>query len=70
LCAEELIRGILSEIGLGPDEVNASMENLFEETVKVSTTETYEQESKKVPDDLKVILDQAVTRAAPGLKFA
>ena len=67
--AEELIRGILAEIGLKPEEVESSMENLFEETVKVSTTENYEVESKKVPDHLKVVLDQAVTRAAPGLKF-
>jgi hypothetical protein len=68
--AEELIRGILSEIGLKPEEVESSMENLFEETVKVSATENYEFEVKKVPDHLRAILDQAVTRAQPGLKFA
>jgi len=67
--AEELIRGILSEVGLGPDEVETSMQNLFDEEVKVKTTEQYEQESKKLPDDIKMILDQAVTRAQPGLKF-
>lgn len=67
--AEELIRGILSEIGLKPEEVEASMDNLFEETVKVTTTEGFESESKKVPEELKVILDQACTRSSPGLKF-
>ena len=68
--AEELIRGILKEVGLGPEEVETSMENLFETTTKVATTENYETEAKKLPDDLKTILGQAVTRAAPGLKFA
>src|SRR5512135_92891 len=67
--AEELIRGILAEVGLKPDEIETSMENLFDTTTKVATTEGYEQESKKVPDALKTVLDQAVTRAAPGLKF-
>ena len=67
--AEELIRGILSEIGLKPEEVESSMENLFEETVKVSASENFEQESKKVPDEVKTLLEHACTRAAPGLKF-
>jgi hypothetical protein len=67
--AEELIRGILAEVGLKPDEIETSMENLFDTTTKVATTEGYEQESKRVPDSLKAVLDQAVTRSAPGLKF-
>jgi hypothetical protein len=68
--AEELVRGILAEVGLKPEEIETSMENLFETTVKVKTTENYEQESKKVPDPLKLVLGQAVQRQAPGLKFA
>lgn len=67
--AEELIRGILSEVGLDAEQVETSMQNLFEEEVKVKTTENYEQEAKKLPDPLKLVLDQAVTRSSPGLKF-
>ena len=67
--AEELIRGILSEVGLGPDEVETSMQNLFDEEIKVKTAENFEQESKKLPDAVKMVLDQAVTRSQPGLKF-
>ncbi len=67
--AEELIRGILKEVGLGDEEVETSMQNLFDTTTKVATTEAYEAEVKAVPDALKSILDQAVTRAEPGLKF-
>ena len=67
--AEELIRGILKEVGLGDEEVETSMQNLFDTTTKVATTETYEVESKNVPDALKTILDQAVTRSAPALRF-
>lgn len=67
--AEELIRGILAEVGLGPDEVETSMQNLFDVKTKVSTTEAYEAEAKKVPDALKMVLDQAVTRSAPSLRF-
>ncbi len=68
--AEELIRGIFKEMGLDDDAVETSMQQLFETTVKVATTEGYEQEAKKLPADLQVILGQAVTRSAPGLKFS
>jgi hypothetical protein len=67
--AEELIRGILAEVGLKADEIETSMENLFDTTTKVATTEGYEAESKAVPDALKMVLDQAVTRSAPALRF-
>jgi hypothetical protein len=68
--AEELIRGILKEVGLGDEEVETSMQNLFDTTTKVATTEAYETESKNVPDALKAVLDQAVTRSAPALRFS
>jgi hypothetical protein len=67
--AEELIRGILKEVGLGDEEVETSMQNLFDTTTKVTTTDTYEQESAKAPAPVKAILEQAVTRSAPSLRF-
>jgi hypothetical protein len=67
--AEDLIRGILAEVGLTSDQVEASMENLFDTTVKVKASENYEQEVKKVPEELRAVLTQCVTRAQPGLKF-
>jgi len=67
--AEELIRGVFTDLGITGEELETTMGNLFEEEVKVKTTEQYEVESKKLPDDVRMILDQAVTRAQPGLKF-
>lgn len=67
--AEDLIRGLLKEVGLDDEQVNSSMENLFEETVKVKTTEGFEQEAEKLPADVQALLGQAVTRSQPGLKF-
>ncbi len=68
--AEELVRGILKEVGLDDEAVESSMQTLFETTTKVATTENYEQEAKAVPVQLKAVLEQAVTRSAPGLKFS
>lgn len=67
--AEDLIRGILAEVGLAGEELETAMSSLFEEKVKITTKEHYEQEVKKVPEEVRSLLDQAVTRSAPGLKF-
>lgn len=67
--AEELIRNILVEAGLSEENLESAMESLFETKRKISTRDNYEQESVKAPDHVKAILDQAVTRAQPGLKF-
>ena len=67
--AEELIRGILKEVGLDDEQVETSMGNLFEESVKVKTTENFEQEAAKLDDATQALLKQAVTRSQPGLKF-
>lgn len=68
--AEGLFRKILEDLGLPEDKVEASMGLLFEERVKVSTTEDYEDEHKKLDDNIRNILDQSVTRQKPGLKFS
>lgn len=67
--AEELIRGVFSDMGLSGEELENAMSGLFDTTVKVSTKPDFEQESKKVSDAVKAILDVSVTRAAPSLKF-
>jgi hypothetical protein len=69
--AEDLVRGILQEVaGLQGEELENSMSTLFEETVKVATTENYESEVKKAPEDVQTLLSQTVTRSQPGLKFS
>lgn len=67
--AEELIRNLLTELGISGEELETSMGALFETKTKVSTTEGYEQEIKSAPEDVQSVLSQAVKRAAPGLKF-
>ena len=68
--AEELIRNLLTEVaGLSGDELESTMNELFDTTVVVKATDKYESEYKSVSDDAKVVLDQAVTRAQPALKF-
>lgn len=68
--AEELIRGVLQENGLEGDDLEAAMTSLFEEEVVVKTTDKYEVEAKKVSDDhLAAVLEQAVVRAQPSVKF-
>lgn len=67
--AEELIRSVFAEAGLEQEALESAMDSLFETVTKVSTKENFEQESKKVSDVLKSILDVSVTRAQPSLKF-
>jgi hypothetical protein len=68
--AEELIRNVFAEVGLQGDELEAAMGQLFDEKTTVKARgETYEEEFRKLPDQAKAVLDQAVTRSAPALKF-
>ena len=66
---EALIRNLLGELGLVGEQLEVAMDSLFETEQKVSTVSDYEAVSKAVPESVKTILDQAVSRAAPGLKF-
>jgi hypothetical protein len=68
--AEDLIRNLLTEAGMTPDEVNVAMESLLDTKTSIKTTAGYEMESKAVTDTgLRAILEQAVTRVQPALKF-
>jgi len=68
--AEQLVRDLLGELGLNGEELENSMNSLFDTTFKVKTTENYEQEIKQAPEPVQMILGQTVTRVSPGLKFA
>jgi hypothetical protein len=67
--AEQLIRDLLGEMGFAGEELDNSMNSLFETVVKVKTTESYEQEIKRAPETVQMVLGQTVTRVSPGLKF-
>lgn len=67
--AEDVIRNVLVEAGLTSEQADSAMASLFETVQKVEVREGYESDVKKVPPSVADILTQAVTRAAPGLKF-
>jgi hypothetical protein len=69
--AEELIRNLLTETaGLTGDDLEATMGQLFDTNTTVKARgENFEEESKKLPDAAKAVLDQACTRSQPALKF-
>lgn len=67
--AEEIVRGLLTEQGVQGQELEDCMDSLFDTERKVKTTEGFEQISETAPAGVKAILDQAVTRSQPGLKF-
>lgn len=67
--AEQLVRDLLGELGLQGEELENSMNSLFDTTTKVKTTEGYEQEIKQAPEPVRMVLSQTVTRVSPGLKF-
>ena len=67
--AEELIRNLLIEVGIKEEDVGATMSELFESKTVIKATDKYESEFKKLPDSVKLVLEQAVTRSQPALKF-
>jgi hypothetical protein len=67
--AEDLIRNLLTELGIQGEELETSMGALFEERVSVSTAAGYEQEEKKLPDETRSVLSQLVKRTNPSLRF-
>jgi hypothetical protein len=67
--AEELVRGLLGELGMAGEDLENAMDTLFDEKVKVSASKDYEKEVKTMPDELRAVLGQLVTRVSPSLKF-
>lgn len=68
--AEELIRNLLTEMGLTGEQLDNTMDNLRDVNVSVKARDDYEQQSRSVPDAMKTILDQMVRRQQPSLKFS
>jgi hypothetical protein len=67
--AEELIRNLLTEMGLSGEQLDNTMDNLRDVHVSVKAKPDYEKEARNVPEAVKTILDQGVKRQQPGLKF-
>lgn len=67
--AADLIRNLFIELGITGEELDTSMEALFEKRVSVSTTTSYEQEEKKLPNEIRSVLSQLVKKVNPSLKF-
>jgi hypothetical protein len=67
--AEELIRNLLTEMGLTGEQLDNTMDQLREVRVSVKAKDAYETEARSVPEAIKTILDQGVKRQQPALKF-
>ena len=66
---EAMIRKVFEELGLNSDEVDTVMEQFFDVTVTVKTTDSYEKEFDKLPENVRDVLNHSVTRVQPGIKF-
>jgi hypothetical protein len=67
--AEGLFKQILKDLGVPEDRIAPTMGVLFETTVRVSANDNYEAEHKKLPEKTRAILDVAVVRQQPSLRF-
>lgn len=66
---EGLVKQILKEVGVPDERIASTMAVLFETQVSVAATPDYEAEHKKLPEKTRLILDQAVVRQQPSLRF-
>ncbi len=66
--AEELVRGLLGELGMTGDDLEGAMQTLFDTEVKVTASKDYEKRVKEVDDNTRALLAQAVKRVEPALK--
>lgn len=64
-----LFKQILKDLGVPQDKIAPTMDVLFETNVSVCANDNYEAEHKKLPEKTRAILDTAVIRQQPGLKF-
>lgn len=64
-----LFKQILKDVGVPEDRIEPTLAVLFETNVRVSASANYEAEHKKLPEKTRAILDVAVVRQLPGLKF-
>lgn len=66
---EGLVKQILKDVGVPEARIAPTMGVLFATNVSVTTHANYEVEHAKLPEETRKILDQAVVRQQPGLKF-
>jgi hypothetical protein len=64
-----LFKQILKDLGVPEERIAPTMAVLFETSIRVLARDTYEAEHKKLPPKTRAMLDQAVVRQQPGLKF-
>lgn len=67
--AEELVRGLLGEMGMVGDDLENAMASLFDTNTKLSVSKAYEKAVKEVDDATRTLLGQCVKRVEPALKF-
>lgn len=65
----DIVRELLRELGAKEKEVDSMMDTLFEQVTRLSVKSTYEEELKKLPDAMKQVLSQIVTKAKPSVKY-
>jgi hypothetical protein len=66
---EGLVKQILKDLGVPEERIEPTMGVLFTTDVTVAAHANYEAEHKRLPEKTRAILDQAVVRQQPGLKF-
>lgn len=64
-----LFKQILKDLGVPEDRVAPTLDVLFETNIRVLACDDYEAEHKKLPEATRAILDQAVIRQQPSLRF-
>jgi hypothetical protein len=66
---EGLVKKILLDLGVPEEKIEPTMAVLFATDVTVAAHENYETEHKRLPEKTREMLDKAVVRQQPSLKF-
>jgi hypothetical protein len=64
-----LFKQILKDLGVPEGRIAPTMDVLFETNIRVLAHDDYETEHEKLPEKTRAILDQAVIRQQPSLRF-
>ena len=67
--AEELVRGLLGELGMEGDDLENAMLTLFDTETKVTASKDYEKRIREIAPEKQALLAQAIKRVEPALKF-
>lgn len=66
---EVTIRKILGELGLSSEEVESEMSRMFETEVRILVSDDYESARAAAPPDVAEMLDHAVVRQNPSIRY-